>query len=77
MAEAAPLPVLRFLDQAAVHRITMEILQLLHAFLRAPHVEVVIAGLPKRGSGGMNDFVRYVLLQHLQSYSERAALGFA
>jgi hypothetical protein len=43
----APAPLLGRLHESAFHRIAMHVAQLLHAFLRRPHIEVVEARLPE------------------------------
>src|SRR5579863_3427660 len=48
VAEAAPGPVFWLVHQSTGHRVAMNIAQLLHEFLLAPHIEVVIPRLPER-----------------------------
>ena len=45
-AEAAPLPLVRFFDQAGLYRIAMHVTRLLDLFGFGEDVEVVVTGLP-------------------------------
>src|SRR5271157_1448208 len=47
MAKTAPRPMFRFCDQPALHRIAVNVAQLLDALALRPHVEIVIASLPE------------------------------
>jgi len=48
VAKLLPKPILGARHQFPLHRITMNVSQLLHEFAFAPNVEVVVARLPKR-----------------------------
>ena len=47
VAIAAPLPVFRILYQPAPYRIRVNVTQLFDSLFRAPHVEVIVPGLPE------------------------------
>ena len=49
MNKAAPVPMLRPLHQSALHRVAMDVPQLLDAFRFRPYGKIVIADLPKAG----------------------------
>ena len=66
MPETAPGPLLRALYESSSDRVAMNIAQLLGLFGVAPHVEIVVAGLPERAAFGAAQSAGNVLLQHLQ-----------
>src|SRR5579863_5122137 len=66
MPETAPRPPFRALHQSSSDRVAMNIAQLLGLFGVAPHVEIVIAGLPEWAALRAAQALGYVLLQHLQ-----------
>jgi hypothetical protein len=77
VAEAAPRPILRVLDQTSFHGIAVDVAQFFYSLLLAPHVEIVVSGLPERTAFGWTELVRRVLLEHLQRYREGMAFRFA
>ena len=66
MPETAPRPLFRALHQPPPDRIAMNITELFGLLGVAPHVEIVIAGLPERATLWATQAPGYVLLQHLQ-----------
>ena len=46
VAETAPQPILRPLNQSALHRIAVHVAELLHPFALAPYVEIIKSALP-------------------------------
>jgi hypothetical protein len=72
MEKAAPSPVFRTLAQSLLHRIPMNVMELLHKLLMIANVEVVIA-LPEMVSGS-DQTPRHSLLQRLESVGECALL---
>jgi hypothetical protein len=48
--EAAPVPILRAFDQSSMHRVAMDVAQLLDTLGFAPDVEIVVAWFPEGGT---------------------------
>jgi hypothetical protein len=63
MTETAPIPVLRLSYQPALHRIAMQIPQLLYKFPLAPDIEIVVTLLPERLVGPQGKAPGHALLQ--------------
>src|SRR5579862_2104575 len=63
VSKAAPCPILRALHQASLHRIAMNVTQLLDALARAPHIEVVIPRQPQQTTLGRAQTPRHILLE--------------
>ena len=76
MRKAAPLPILRALNQFALHRIAMDVTQFLDSFRLAPNRKIVIANLPESRLTWLLQLPRSNLLQHLHDQREFAALRF-
>jgi hypothetical protein len=55
MAEAAPWPVLGFLNEATFDRVAVDVAELLHELRLGEDVEVVIARLPKLRAGAFEE----------------------
>jgi len=56
----------------------VHVAKLLNSLALAPDVEIIIPGLPKRGTGDLtSQFARNRLFQHLQSQGELGSLRFA
>jgi len=55
MAEAAPGPVLGFLNEATFDRVAVNVAELLHELRLGEDVEVVIARLPKLRAGAFEE----------------------
>src|SRR5690348_5843451 len=66
MAETAPRPLFRALHQPPPDRIAMDITKLFCLLGVAPHIEIVVAGLPERATLRATQAPGNVLLQHLQ-----------
>src|ERR1700733_14064884 len=66
MPETAPRPLFRALHQPPPDRIAMNITKLFGLPGVAPHVEIIVAGLPERAALRATQAPGYVLLQHLQ-----------
>jgi hypothetical protein len=75
--ETRPRPMLRAIHESAGHGIAMNVTKFLGKFARAPHVEIVVARLPKRLRGPQRQSPRYLLLQRLQSLCQLALFWFA
>jgi hypothetical protein len=56
VVEAAPGPIFGPLDEAALDRIAMDVLELLDEFGLGEDVEVVVTGLPELGAGAFEEF---------------------
>src|SRR5258708_1944199 len=70
MAKTAPLPVLRTFAQPRVHRISMNVAQLLHKLRIISNVEIVVPLLPEMLRFA-NQAPGYSLLQRLQRIGQR------
>ena len=73
---AAPLPVLRSLAQSLLHRIAVNISQLLHKLVIVPDIEIVITLLPEVFCFA-DQSPRDTLLERFDGMGERVAMRFA
>ena len=74
VTKAAPLPILRLRHQPALYGIPVDITQLLHEHALAPHIEIVVAGLPEGIFSTQPLSARDRLLQRLHSERQSGAL---
>ncbi len=75
VTEAAPWPVFRPPDQPTMDRVAVDVFQFLDALLGAPHVEVIVTGLPEEPVVCVQ-FLGSGLLQRLYRPGESSAFGF-
>ena len=68
MPGAAPGPILGTCDQPTLHRVTVHVIQLFQQFRFTVNVEVIVAGLSEGIRRVRVQFVRHLLLEHLQEY---------
>lgn len=73
MEKAAPPPTFGAFTQSLLHRIAMNVVELLYKLLMIANIEVVVALLPEM-LGLSDQTPRYSLFQRLQSIGERALL---
>ena len=69
--EARPLPLLRLLDQPALHRVAVHIAKFLDPLLFAPDVEIVVTALPELNLSTLLQLARGLLFQHLERNRQR------
>ena len=74
VTEAAPSPLLRTRHQSSLHRIAMDVAQLLDSLGFAPNIEVVVSRLPERSALHLAQLTGDILLQHCKA-SESFALS--
>lgn len=73
--EAAPRPVFRFRNQAALHGVPVHVPKLLDALAVCPNIEVVVTRIPEGRAWA--EFPRCGLLEDLEGGSQRAAFRLA
>src|ERR1035437_2072549 len=77
MAKTAPRPIVRTLHQTPLHRITVDVTQLLDPLGLTPNIKVVIARLPQQTALRRTQATRDVLLEDLQRDRKLGPFRFA